>query len=416
MLMSSVAASLPVRVPVVRPPLSRTALTVVCAMMCLMWCEATVAHAMSLLNDQDKVAEEAKKLLAKVAETHKGLASYRATLQLGSSVFSIPNAEIAVCVKDKTRMAVTIKTADGEWRGFYNADGLFTYSTKDAKRYVQHPIPDEEELTIEKLCGLAELRGLYFALDVWSGSNPAETLARNTVDVAVERVPDKPITTVTFNLMNPDGRITFTVDHERNWLKAVQSEVRPGRSVPLRFTEVVTAFEPTATDADVAFTPPANAERFEIPAPPGKYDRALRPGASPFAFRAKDMDGKPVSLDDYKGRVLLIDFWATWCGPCVAEIPTLRAVYEKYKAQGFEVLSISLDDEDTQAGVPAFIKKNKMTWRHICDGQGWETPIAQRYGVKAIPFTVLVGRDGKIAAVNIRGEALEPAVKAALAK
>lgn len=411
MFSSPVAASLPAGRTVVR---LRRFLTCSLLWLCLMGCGA--AYAAPPSDETDKTTEEAKKLLAKVVETHKGLASYRATLQLSSSVFSAPNAEIAVCVKDKTRMAVTVKTADGEWRGFRNPDGLFTYSTKDAKRYVQHPAPDDDELTVEKLCGMAELRGLYFVLDVWSGANPAEMLARNTAEITLERTPDKPTTTVIFNLMNPEGRIAFTIDHERNWLKAVQSEVRPGRSAPVRFTEVVTAFEPTASDADVAFAPPSGAERFEIPAPPGKYDRALKPGAAPFAFRAKDMDGKAVSLDDYRGRVLLIDFWATWCGPCVAEIPTLRAVYEKYKAQGFEVLSISLDDEDTQAGVPAFIKKNNMTWRHICDGQGWETPIAQRYGVKAIPFTLLVGRDGRIAAVNLRGEALEPAVKEALAK
>lgn len=360
--------------------------------------------------------EEARKMMANVVETYRGLASYRATVKVGSSVFGTPDAEVFVGVKDQTRLAVTIKTAEAEWRSVYGPEGLFSYSTKDAGRYVRHPMPDAADVTVEKLYGLSELRGLYFTLDIWSGQNPMDALANSLLETTVARSPDRPLTTITCVLKNPNGQVAFTFDHERNWLQSVRSEVRTGKGPPVVFTEVVTAFEPTATEADVAFAPPPTAERFEIPAPPGNYDRALKPGAKPFAFEAKDTNGKSVSLDDYRGRVVLIDFWATWCSPCVAEVPVLKAVYEKYKARGFEVLSISLDDEDTQPGVAAFVKRNKMDWRHICDGQGWKTPIAQRYGVRAIPFTVLVGRDGRITAVNVRGESLEPAVKAALAK
>lgn len=145
------------------------------------------------------------------------------------------------------------------------------------------------------------------------------------------------------------------------------------------------------------------------------YDPALRPGVEPFPIRATALDGRPVALSDYRGKVLLIDFWATWCPPCRAELPYLTRVYEKYRADGFEVLSISLDDEATRQNVPAFIQQHRMNWRHICDGRGWETPVARRYGVRAIPLTVLVGRDGKIVAVNVRGRAIEPSVRAALA-
>ncbi len=414
MLISSVVASRLARLSAARL-YRRRARSAIAAWLFLICSGAAGAQDAAPPSDNRQAVGEALELLTKVAETHKGLTSYRATVQLTSSAFSVPNAEVVVIVKDKARLAVTVRTADGEWRGFYSPDGLFTYSTKDAKRYVQHPAPDGPALTVEKLYGLAELRGLYFALDVWSGLNPAEMLAGSLAGAVVERAPDKPTTTIAFSLRNPDGRIAFTIDRER-WLQAVQSEVYPERSAPVRFTEVVTSFELTASDTDVAFTPPAGAERLEIPAPPGNYDRALKPGAAPFAFKAQDLEGKEVSLDDYRGRALLIDFWATWCGPCIAEVPALRAVYEKYKAQGFEVLGVSLDDEDTQAGVPAFVKRNKMNWRHICDGQGWATPIARQYGVRSIPFTVLVGRDGKIAAVNVRGAALDAAVREALAK
>jgi thiol-disulfide isomerase/thioredoxin/outer membrane lipoprotein-sorting protein len=144
------------------------------------------------------------------------------------------------------------------------------------------------------------------------------------------------------------------------------------------------------------------------------FDSRLVKGARPFALTGKDMTGKTVSLANYKGKVLLIDFWASWCGPCVAEMPTVLSNYKKYHGQGFEIIGISLDED--KAALTNFVKEYKMPWRQVFDGKAWQTPNAVRYDVKAIPFTLLIGRDGKIAAVNPRGEELEPAIKAALAK
>ncbi|MDQ2799243.1 MAG: TlpA family protein disulfide reductase, partial [Armatimonadota bacterium] len=142
----------------------------------------------------------------------------------------------------------------------------------------------------------------------------------------------------------------------------------------------------------------------------------LKPGASPIAFTAKDLSGRPVSLAQYKGKVVLLDFWATWCGPCVGELPNVVAAYNKFHPKGFDVLGISLDNAGDHDPVLAFTKEHHMPWRQVYDGGGWQSKTATLYSIHSIPFTLLIGRDGKIAAVGARGSALAPAVKAALAK
>lgn len=146
---------------------------------------------------------------------------------------------------------------------------------------------------------------------------------------------------------------------------------------------------------------------------PDYFDKRLVVGAQPFAFSAKALDGQTISPANYKGKVLLMDFWATWCGPCVASLPELQAAYKKYHAQGLEVVGISLDED--KSALTSFVKTNKMPWPQVFDGQGWKSAVPGVYGVRAIPFLLIVGRDGKIAAVNPRGK-IEGAVKAALAQ
>ena len=139
-------------------------------------------------------------------------------------------------------------------------------------------------------------------------------------------------------------------------------------------------------------------------------------GKAIMAFEAKDTEGKALKFpEDYKGKVVLLDFWATWCGPCMVEMPNVVVAYEKHHAAGFEVLGISLDTEQSIAKMPKVMKDAKMTWRQVADGKGWKSEIGQKYAVNSIPATYLVdGTTGKILGVNLRGEALEKAVEAAL--
>jgi len=128
-------------------------------------------------------------------------------------------------------------------------------------------------------------------------------------------------------------------------------------------------------------------------------------------FEGKNLAGKAFSLKDYKGKVVLIDFWATWCGPCVAELPHVKETYSLYNSKGFEVIGISLDRD--RAKLEGFIEKEKMGWTQHFDEGG---VIATKYGVNSIPTTYLIDGEGKIIASNLRGKRLEEEVKKALGK
>ncbi len=127
-----------------------------------------------------------------------------------------------------------------------------------------------------------------------------------------------------------------------------------------------------------------------------------------------DIKGQEVDLAKMKDKVILVDFWATWCGPCVAEMPNVIAAYETYHAKGFEVVGISLDQD--KAALEKFVEEKKMPWSQYFDGKGWENELAQHFGIRGIPATFLVGKGGKIVASNLRGPDLEAAIEKALAE
>lgn len=121
-----------------------------------------------------------------------------------------------------------------------------------------------------------------------------------------------------------------------------------------------------------------------------------------------DLEGNEVDLAKMKGKVVLVDFWATWCGPCIQELPNVQEAYEKYHEKGFEIIGISLDDDRDK--LENFLENNDMPWPQYFDGKGWQNEISTKFGINSIPATYLIGKDGKIAATDLRGSALGTAV------
>jgi thiol-disulfide isomerase/thioredoxin len=143
-------------------------------------------------------------------------------------------------------------------------------------------------------------------------------------------------------------------------------------------------------------------------------EKKLAIGGEPLHFDVKSTDGKTLSPAAFKGKVLLIDFWATWCGPCVKEMPNVKQVYDKYHGKGFEIVGISLDQSRDR--LDKYIQSNQIPWPQYFDGKWWKNDVAVRYGVQSIPTTILVDRSGKIRYKSLRGKQLENAVQQLLAE
>ena len=139
----------------------------------------------------------------------------------------------------------------------------------------------------------------------------------------------------------------------------------------------------------------------------------LAVGALASDFSLTTPDGKTLALSSFKGKVVLVDFWASWCGPCRRENPNVVAMYKKYHPKGFEILSVSLDD-NRDKWLKA-IEADHLTWNHVSDLKGWESTAAKLYGVTSIPFALLLDKEGKIVAKDLRGKELDAKIAETLA-
>lgn len=193
------------------------------------------------------------------------------------------------------------------------------------------------------------------------------------------------------------GQILANPAKARELLGRLQAEfpaTGPGRQVPMKLAEL---------DKQAAAKTPSST--------PGR----LAVGAVFPGFAEKDSNGQPLVLENFRGKVVLLDFWATWCGPCVHELPNVVAAYRQHHAQGFEIVGISLDREGDGPKLAAFTKSHDMPWPQYYDGQYWHNKLASQYGVRSIPATYLLDGEGRIIGKNLRGAALEAAVVKALA-
>ncbi len=371
-----------------------------------------------------QIDDAAKVLLQQISGAYKNLKTYADTMQ--TTITGAREKPIAF----KVQMAfqrpdkALVKRTDEQGTSIFAVDGrtFFVSLPQVKEKYLKRDIPAQVPAPAD--LALARASGVGPGLDFWlSGQDLLKETAGALVSLKVgeaSQIGGINMDALVATLRTPRAEViyTFFAGHDDHLIRRVTMEQsgkdRSGNEMKISGVEEHQNVQADAmlVPSLLKFTPPAGAKPSDsLDAP--NYDPRLKPGVAPFKFSAKDLAGKAISLDQYKGKVVLLDFWATWCQPCLIEMPNIIATYKKYHAQGFDVIGISLDED--KAALTGFIQQAKLPWRQIFDGKNFEGAMPKLYGVTGIPMGIVVGRDGKIVSLDARGPELGLAVSKALA-
>ena len=365
---------------------------------------------------------EVSALFAKVAAAYRNIKSVSMnmeTVAMRRSTHGSETIKTRINLAKPNRLSAELTGKQGIIHVVADGKSVFTSLSSDTKKYYKAPDAGfgavVQSLNSSGGCGIGLLAVLL--------TDPhAETKIVQGNPVFVRRAPDATIGTERCDLVNAQLEnqkhlvlFTFAFAKTDHLLRRITVSDPILSSSPI-YAESYSSIRlnPSLSAAQFRFTPPKGAVAIDPIAGPRSYDARIKVGAAPIPIGGVDLSGKPVSLGQYKGKVVLLDFWATWCGPCVHELPNVIAAYGKYHAQGFDVVGITLDRENSRQLVEQFVKTNQMPWRQVYDGKYWSAANAVAYSIQSIPFTLLIGRDGKVAAVGAIGPALAPAIEAAL--
>jgi outer membrane lipoprotein-sorting protein/peroxiredoxin len=362
-----------------------------------------------------KIDAKARQTLEQMAAAYQALSSYSGTVEVESNGLPNPlNRRSTIAFKKPNKAAVVTTKGDAVTRAVTDGAHFFVASTRDKSKYLKVPLPKEAQ-AISLVIDQGGAAGLGLVPLVLAGYNPLAPLANTLQSLSVGQpgtltgVPVETVVAVVNGSKGDSATITYSIGKNDHLLRRLNiKQTVEGKPVSLTETHTDVKANPDLPATALAFTPPPGAKAVD------RIDAPVSAGSVPPAINAKDLSGKAVSLDQYKGKVVLLDFWAPSSGRWVAEMPNAVALYNKYKGRGFEIIGISLDPD--QATFRAFVKNHKLPWRQVVGDKGPALAVAQRYGVPTVPFTVLVGRDGKIAAVADSTVRMEPAIRAALDK